>query len=951
MSKNLSLEGQNNWNYYDGGDSPAGAYMGWLKANQTSLKGTIDLGKTLQPGNYYVAVKVLEYMGGTIELSMVGSAVTFQPNRRDFNGQWNLPVNIEITSATDNLVIKLLKTISLNGVQKYLIRGIYITSNPNEIVDRNDRIVNLDFPSVMDHSPPVKGNILENSSFEVGIGHGWGFLAAGYDRDYSLSSLWDNSVSFHGKASLKIPAKGQIISKAYHIRPNRKYTLSAWVRSTAPKSVTLEIWNVSTPPEGYPQVEKLSKYFKVNNSWQKVSLTGDLLSYPSNQYQIQIQSSGGVWIDAIQFEEGDSTDYKPKKHLEIGLVTDHIGNIFFEDEVVTMNLLAYNNSGKTVSRQVKYEIYDIFNRKVKASEINITVPKLNVIRDDLNLTIGRTGIFRVVLWVDNEAGTEEEVVFSVLPRPSNIGLAVDSMIGIHSNYNDFQFEILKKMGIKWIRAMSPGAFFRWTSAEPVEGEFSWYDHKIEKAVINGIEVLGTIGTNNYWPEWADNGGLPDLDKWENFVEQLVKHYKGKVKYWEIWNEPIYVFSSSFYTELLKRAANVIRRIDPEARIIGMGGVHSYSWILEVLQNLGSNWNSYMDYISTHLYPPNSDPRGGDTGKGATNFKTHVIDPYQVPVWNTETGVWDEGFYKGSNSNFRPSGEPIWSHFDSERYIRGSFYEAERLVINFLHSIGNGMTCYFYYDSRIYATPNYCKGHPTILEYDDTIRSKGVAYSILAHFFDYSKGLGNISNDPYTYAYLFDKGGTPLVALWANDKKHKSINLSISKFKVYDIMGNEILSINGSSIPYSRTPVYIEGNGISVEALKTAIQNGEINNSADNLSPHLSIDAATTGHSLDSCLNLRWLAIDDTSIPSQSNPEAVVYSYRLDGYDSNWSAWTTRTNLEYCNIISGAYAFNVKAKDEQGNISAVASKEIIIGSANSQPITIEAPKGLSIIRIN
>ena len=943
MSGDLSLNVQSGWNYYDGGDAPEGAYMGWLRSGVTSRDGTIILRETLQPGRYYVSLKVIDYAeSGSIRVSCGGGMVTMQPDNRDFNRYWTITGTIDVTSATNSMKITLLKTLPIDNVQKYLMIGVYITSVPDQIVDRYDRIINLAYPTEMDDSPAVKGNIVENSSFEVGTGHGWG-LNLTY-RDFSVKSLWDNTVSYHGKASLKVAPSREVISKVYRLKPNRKYTLSAWVKTTYPTGLDLIIENAFEPLDGYPPPTVLSKSFPIDTDWQRVSLTGYLLDYPTSDYRIKIFVHGATgnytWIDAIQLEEGALSDYDTKRPLEIGLQDDRVSNIFFEDETISMNLMAYNNSAQEISSTVQYDIYDFMNRTVGQGAVNVTAPPENVSVSSLNLSTGKRGIFRVVLSVNNIDGTEEEVVYSVLPRPSNMGPDENSLIGIHSNYTDFQLEALQKMGIKWTRAMSPGAFFRWSIIEPNEGKFVWYDEEIQNAAAHGITVMGTIGTNNYWPQWADNGGLPDLAKWENFVEQIVNHYKDRVKYWEIWNEPIFNFTTEFYAQLLQRAASAIRRADPQAKIIGMGGVHSKDWILEVIGYLGADWTSYMDYISTHLYPPNSDPKSGNHGEAAADFKNSIVDPYSMPVWNTETGVWDQGFYKGSNSNFTDFGGTILPHTNGERYYRGTAYESERVVYNFLHSIGNGLSRYFYYDARQYASPAYLRSHPTLMEYDDTIRSKGVAYSILAHFFDHSQGLGNISPDLNTYAYLFDRGGTPLVALWAKDQTNKSISLSISGFNVYDMMGNKI-DISGSTITFNRTPVYVEGQGISVDALKAAFQAGTISNRTDSLPPSLSIDTAPTGLIKDNSLRLRWIAIDDTSIPSNSNPDAIFYSYKLEGYDAAWSDWTAKTYLEYSTIPNGTYTFSVKAKDVQGNISPVVSREIILQ-------TVSAPKNLTII---
>lgn len=54
---------------------------------------------------------------------------------------------------------------------------------------------------------------------------------------------------------------------------------------------------------------------------------------------------------------------------------------------------------------------------------------------------------------------------------------------------------------------------------------------------------------------------------------------------------------------------------------------------------------------------------------------------------------------------------------------------------------------------------------------------------------------------------------------------------------------------------------------------------------------------------------------------QSNLE---YSYRLKGFDDNWSDWTSRTEKEYTNLTAGSFTFEVKVRNHLGNESAPAS---------------------------
>jgi hypothetical protein len=928
--KEIFLDGQPNWAFYNGGDAPEGAYMGWVKAGQTSLEGTIDLGQTLQPGTYYVALKVLEYMRGTIEISLGGGTMSFQPNRRDFNKQWNLPVSIEVSSATNNLVIRLLKTIAVDKVQKYLIRGIYLTPNPYEIVDANDLIINLNYPDERDNSPPVKGNIVENSSFEGGTGHGWGSLDLDPVRDFSIKSFWDRTTFVHGNTSLKVPPGRQLISKVIRVKSNKKYTLSAWFKSSSPTEVRLAIKNVFAPLQGYPRPVTLANDFTTTTDWQRISVTGYLLDYPSNDYQINIHVFGEpgnhVWIDAIQLEEGDLSEYSTKHPLEIGLMGEDPNNIFLEDEQMTMTLLAYNNSTSAISSLIHYDIYDYTNSRIKTDSVSINVPPQSVLEQELDLATGKRGIFRIVLWVDNVDGTQEEVVYSVIPRPQNMGFDETSIMGIHGSYADFVFGAMQKMGIKWTRAVSPGTFFRWSYVEPTEGNIIWFDDEIQKALNHGISILGVIGSNDYWPEWADVGGQPDMDKWENFVYEIVNHYKNDIKYWEIWNEAYNEFTPEAFSELQIRATNAIRTADPNAKIIGMGGTFYLWWIEDVIEQLGQNWTSYMDCISTHIYPRNSHAN--------RLYKDQIIDPYGMPVWNTEAGSWDQGFYKGSNSNFISLGRSIWPHKDSERYHQGSLDAAERLTTGFLSSIGEGLSRYFYYDARLFVNPNYFKDHPSIFEFDDSVRVKGIAYAILGYLFDHSQGLGDImdetSSDPDTQAYLFSRNGTPLVGLWSKDKINKAIRLNIpgSQYKVYDMMGNP-LAVTNSTILYNRTPVYIEGQAISVDDLRAAFQAGEITERADTVPPNLSISSAPTGPVRENALRLRWIAIDETSSPDDPNPDVMLYSYRLEGFNDNWSEWSADTYIDYTSLPTGSYIFSVKAKDAAGNISPTVSTDITI----------------------
>ncbi len=63
------------------------------------------------------------------------------------------------------------------------------------------------------------------------------------------------------------------------------------------------------------------------------------------------------------------------------------------------------------------------------------------------------------------------------------------------------------------------------------------------------------------------------------------------------------------------------------------------------------------------------------------------------------------------------------------------------------------------------------------------------------------------------------------------------------------------------------------------------------------------------------VSISWSATDDATPSSQ-----LQYSWRMDGYDSEWSSWSTQTSVSYQFPKGGTYIFEIRAKDSSGNIA-------------------------------
>lgn len=199
----------------------------------------------------------------------------------------------------------------------------------------------------------------------------------------------------------------------------------------------------------------------------------------------------------------------------------------------------------------------------------------------------------------------------------------------------------------------------WYGLEPRKGiwRFASLDKAVARAQANGIEVMLTLGQTPPWASarplekvpngWGASAEPKDMADWENYIRTVATRYKGKIKYYELWNEPrfrevdLYRAVAGF-TGTAKQMVNmgiiakrVLNEIDPEAKLISPAADAGLPGLKRVKAWLDAGGGEISNVIAYHIYvtPPEEIPK-------VVRALRNLINQYGlngVEIWNTESG--------------------------------------------------------------------------------------------------------------------------------------------------------------------------------------------------------------------------------------------------------------------------------------------------------------------------
>lgn len=175
------------------------------------------------------------------------------------------------------------------------------------------------------------------------------------------------------------------------------------------------------------------------------------------------------------------------------------------------------------------------------------------------------------------------------------------------------YDKVAEIGVKRARIQSG-----WARTERSKGvyDFEWIDRIVDNLIERGIEpwvclcygnalytkeaekVFGAVGCPPIFTE-------EEKTAWEKYVKVFVKHFEGRVTYYEVWNEPDGEWcwkhgpNATELGRFTRDTGRYIKSVAPEAKVIG--GVTCMRSLAYLNEAFAAGMGEYLDFVSFHEY--------------------------------------------------------------------------------------------------------------------------------------------------------------------------------------------------------------------------------------------------------------------------------------------------------------------------------------------------------------
>ncbi|MFC5699803.1 sugar-binding protein [Cohnella faecalis] len=416
---------------------------------------------------------------------------------------------------------------------------------------------------------------------------------------------------------------------------------------------------------------------------------------------------------------------------------------------------------------------------------------------------------------DDKTKTLRVAVIKQAAAARTSDLSMESKFGFNINYDlatkDDLIDSVRTMGVRhgrfglaWPGIDTNGGIYNYEVYDPIIDAFA-------SRGINPIPILGIKSNGVY-----DNGEVVDnrggLEALRSFMADLVQHYEGKVRYWEMPNEPeleTHPYIPQELVQVQKAAYSAMKKTDLNAVLIAGAHTSGVTQILPGELELGSY--NYADAFSYHRYTYGVMP-DGFVQKQYEGVRK-LIDGY---------GGWKDLYVTESGWPTATNGYPSVSQEVQRDYaVRG-------FLIDMISDQVRALEHFNWRDSGFDA--NFYNTNFGITDGNGRPKLAYPALQTLMTTLDRARYVGTLqTGDESVEAHLFLNGNEPVLVLWKKvnyggalvasaPKSTIALPVDSAQVTVIDVYGREasIAASGGqATLTVSGTPMFVKGFGAAL----------------------------------------------------------------------------------------------------------------------------------------
>ena len=690
-------------------------------------------------------------------------------------------------------------------------------------------------------------NLVFNPSFESGL-LGWttdawvGFLPgqAGWELVEDDGADGRRCLHVWDKPPEKQRINPRVMSSAFRVTRGGKLTVSFLARSAVEGSTL----NVGFTMPSWQNKSGFGKNLRIGAEWKRYSVTLEpRIYYPDIMWVSLTPNRGEFWLDAVKVEEGETaTPFSPSLELTVAPTP---GMLIAPGEALRAEVLS--RAPSEASGELRWTLFAPVTGQVASGRVAFTVAagKRNPVA--LSFPKGLEGLLllRYTLTAPSMAESRGELRFSIGAPPEPKRRHHDFIAATPPYAVLFPGELFQRqadslaalgigtlhlyMGYARINEMVSQSRMKGLLAHTEKAGLRWLFTPSDAAALTG-KATWAPGPGNVGPEAIEvkrsdlTGGRctpAQLKAWGEAIRLLAATFKGRIKYYEVLNEPNCFLDGDEYKKVLLTTSKALRETDPGAVIIGGSVVNALG--ADLYTKTLSAPKGVFDAFSYHPYRfglPNPESE-------RESYRTDLVRVlgdlkaagHPAIIFHTEEGMGnglDETRCIGDRMSYNPVvRRPAWGE--------GDILQSAYVSIMFATALGEGGIGYSYHTLQGLVCDALGNPQPALK-----------ALHTLATVLGDAEPMGRLKTHGDFTAYLFrlppDKVA---VAVWMKDVEYGaplavSLKLAPSaRCRLTRMFGaREAVSVAAdgtATFALDRRVAYLSCEGVTPETLKHAVE--------------------------------------------------------------------------------------------------------------------------------